>query len=138
MASLEEAYQAFVINRPQEIPFWVWLMENPKSPLPFPGQVSLEHHDLIHILLGVGVSREEEAFVVGWTMGNDPTLRSWHISLFLWVARWLYPDPYRFREQDIPVFYRGLAWGKSCPRLDVSQIDRRRSVEEIRDGWALS
>ena len=146
VASLEEAYQAFVINRPQEIPFWVWLMtlrvvrstmENPDSPISFPGQVSLEHHDLIHILLGVGVSREEEAFVVGWTMGNDPKLRSWHLSLFLWVARWLYPDPYRFRKQDIPVFYQGLAWGKSCPRLDVSQIDRSRSVEDLRVVVAL-
>ncbi|MGF1575173.1 MAG: hypothetical protein ACFCU9_04395, partial [Cyanophyceae cyanobacterium] len=91
MASLEEDYEAFRINAPEEIPFWVWMLENPDSPLPFPGQVSLKHHDLIHILLRVGVTREEEALVVGWTMGNDPNLRDWHIPLFLWVARTLYP-----------------------------------------------
>ena len=135
MASLEEDYRAFRINAPEEIPFWVWLMENPDSPLPFPGQVRLKHHDLIHILLGVGVSQEEEALVVGWTLGNDPNLKSWHIHLFLWVACTLYPDPYRFRKQDIPPFYQGLEWGKRCPYLN--KIDISKTAEKVREEYGI-
>jgi hypothetical protein len=129
--TLQEAYLAFRKDPPEAIPFWVWLMENPDSPLPFVGQVSLEHHDLIHVILGLGVSREEEAEVVGWTLGNEG-IEVWEILLFLWVAMVLYPEPYQFRYQDLPFFFYGLEQGKSVPRLKLEQIDRSRPLAEIR------
>jgi len=69
--------------------------------------------------------------VVGWTMGNDPGLQVWQVLLFLWLAMVLYPEPYRFRYQDLPFFFYGLVWGQSCPRLDL-HVDRQRPLEEIR------
>lgn len=49
----------------------MWLLENPDSPLPFAGKIDLYRHDCLHLLLERGLSVEDEAFVVGFTMGND-------------------------------------------------------------------
>ena len=53
------------------IPKVIQLLENPKSPLPFPGQITLENHDCLHVLFDIGFSLADEAFIVGFTMGND-------------------------------------------------------------------
>jgi hypothetical protein len=65
---------AAVGARQQEIPLIVHLLENPKYRLPgmtlFHGAVNIEAHDRIHILLGRGLLTEDEAFIIGFTMGS--------------------------------------------------------------------
>ena len=55
----------------EDISWLVWLIENPKSPFHLHGAVTLRDHDHIHVLLGRGQANDDEAFVIGFTMGND-------------------------------------------------------------------
>jgi len=130
--TLWEAYERFRLDPPQAIPFWVWLLENPDSPLRFPGQVSLQHHDFLHLILGLGVDREAEAEVVGWSIGNDPSLQVWQVCVFLWVAMTLYPEPYRFRWQDLPFFFHGLWQGRQVPRVSWDSLDPDQPLVDVR------
>ncbi|MGB1027462.1 MAG: hypothetical protein ACPGYL_12965, partial [Rhodospirillaceae bacterium] len=82
--------------------------ENPTSPLHLPGAINLLRHDAVHILVGRGMQVQDEAFVIGYTMGSDPKLRNWHISLFKWASKHLYPGPYAFSDQDLVSFELGV------------------------------
>ena len=66
-----------------DIPWLVWLMENPKSPLHLHGASNLNDHDYVHVLLNKGQANNDEAFVIGFTMGNDDRTKPWEVNLFL-------------------------------------------------------
>ena len=53
---------SFKLNQ-EDVPFIIRLFENPKYNL-FPGSVTLEAHDIIHVLLGRGLLPKDEAFVI--------------------------------------------------------------------------
>jgi len=98
---------------PEVIPFVVRLFENPESPIAFRGAVTLERHDILHILLGRGLLDQDEAFVLGYTMGTVTNLTG--------IERWLfkkvlttYPEPYRIYGVELQVFDMGLEAGKKC------------------------
>ena len=57
----------FSLYKPK-IPFVIWLLENPNSLLTLPGKISLRHHDYLHVLLDRGISPQNEAFLIGFTM----------------------------------------------------------------------
>ncbi len=100
---------------PEEISWLVRLMENPESPLALTGAVSLERHDCIHILLGRGLLNQDEAFVIGYTMGTaKQDLRAFEIFLFKKVARHLYPTPYRLTKADLKAYQLGVAAGRAA------------------------
>jgi hypothetical protein len=52
--TLKDAYETLEGDPPSKIPFIVWLLENPKSPLALPGCIDLYNHDCIHLLLKQG------------------------------------------------------------------------------------
>lgn len=87
-----------------QIPFLIRLLENPASPLALPGAISLARHDAVHILLGRGLSVQDEAFVIGFTMGATQRLKEWQRRLFCWVSSRLYPKVYRFGADDLVVY----------------------------------
>ena len=60
-----------------EIPLIIRLFENPSSMIAFPGAISLERHDAMHVLLGRGLMIQDEAFVIGYTMGSHKKLKDW-------------------------------------------------------------
>ena len=127
--SLAQAYQALEGDSPADIPWLVWLLENPESPLALGGSISLRNHDYLHILLNRGFTPADEAFVIGMTMGNDPQTRSWHYLIFKFAARFLYPNPYRFSRQHLDIFEQGVQFGQSLPvknlnRFDFSLVER--------------
>ena len=96
---LGEAYQA--IQRDQRVPFRVWLLENPQSFMALPSNISLPNHDCLHLLLNRGFSPEDEAFILGFTMGNDLD-NSWlHIRLFKLANRLFYPQKYQFNREHL-------------------------------------
>ncbi len=110
--TLHQAYQAFQGDQQCDIPFLVWLLENPDSPLPLPGRIYLREHDYLHILLNRGLSPEDEAFVVGFTLGNDPSATNFYLSCFKLIARYFYPSPYHFRPEHLSIFDAGVQLGR--------------------------
>lgn len=118
--TLQEVYTQLEGDEQTDIPFLVWLLENPASPLALPGKIDLRNHDYIHILLGRGQLAQDEAFVVGFTMGNDLKTNWLHLLLFKIFARFLYPEIYRLTPDLLKVFDLGFDYGR---RLGVKQLN---------------
>lgn len=118
--TLQEVYELLEGDEQDKIPFLVWLLENPASPLALPGKIDLRNHDYIHILLGRGQLAQDEAFVVGFTMGNDPKTAPWHVWLFKVFARFLYPKIYRLTPEHLKVFDLGFDYGR---RFVIKQLN---------------
>jgi hypothetical protein len=108
-------------NTLTRIPFIVWLLENPQSFLALPGKIDLNNHDCLHILLKQDKSLGEEAFVIGFCMGNDNA--KWiHLKIFKIFSRFLYPQNYRFSNDDFSInFAAGYSYGKN---LKLKRINR--------------
>ena len=111
--TLKEALKEFSIDKPEDIPWIVRLLENPASPVALPGKISLLGHDCLHLLLDRYLSSSDEAFVIGFSMGNDRKTKSWHIKLFKFFSRYLYPEPYKFAAEDFYSFDLGFEYGRS-------------------------
>lgn len=94
------------------VPWYVRLLENPASPIALPGAVDLFGHDCIHILLGRGMLPQDEAFVIGVTMGASGTLAAWQHRLYTLCARYMYYGSYRFSRTDLLVFDMGVEFAK--------------------------
>ena len=126
-------------KEPSKIHWFVWLLENPKSPISLTGAIDLYNHDIIHILLDRGMLNRDEAMVIGFTMGNSETTSSWVRWLFEFCARYLYPVSYRFNEYDLLEFERGFAYGytRSRRNIHLAKFDVKRDIEEIRKEWGI-
>ena len=126
-------------KEPSTIHWFVWLLENPKSPISLTGAIDLYNHDIIHILLDRGMLNRDEAMVIGFTMGNSETTNSRVRWLFEFCARYLYPISYRFNEYDLLEFERGFAYGYTRTRRNIhlAKFDVNRDVEEIRKEWGI-
>lgn len=121
--TLDIAYRAFEGDPQHSIPFPVWLLENPDSPLSFPGQIYLREHDYLHILLDRGVSAEDEAFVVGFTMGNDPETTNRITTAFKFAAQYIYPRTYRFQKSHLMIFDCGFSFGQKTKVKNLNSLD---------------
>lgn len=121
--TLHEAYSAFAGDPQHSIPLPVWFLENPDSPLSFPGQIYLREHDYLHILLDRGVTPEDEAFVVGFTMGNDPKTTEQHVAAFKFAARFIYPKLYRFTTAHLMIFDWGFRFGSRTTVKNLNVLD---------------
>ena len=120
-----------------KIPTIIQLTENPKykwfNDKLFPGAVTLSHHDVVHILLARGMLPKDEAFVIGYTMGSTKRLKPWQTKLYCMVAKFLYPNVYRFNDDDIVVFNNAVKVGAVCVS-DMSQIPTSTILDmSIRD-----
>lgn len=102
--TLKEVHDSLPGNNQQEINIMVRIFESPKSPIAFRGAVSLERHDYIHILLGRGLLPQDEAFVLGFTMGTAPHITKLETTLFKIASKHFYPSPYNFTDDHLKVF----------------------------------
>ena len=102
-----------------EIHWFVWLLENPKSPISLTGAVDLDNHDIIHILLNRDMEVKDEAMVIGFTMGNSDTTSSCVRWLFEFCARYLYPEGYNFNDETLLEFERGYAYGYTRKKRNI-------------------
>jgi len=107
------------------IPFLVRLLENPASPMALPGMIDLYRHDCLHLLLGRGFSLHDEAFVVGFTMGNDVRTKAIHLAIFKFCSVLFYPRAYRFDRSHLPCFDSGFALGRKARLRNINQLDFR-------------
>jgi hypothetical protein len=100
---------------PEEVPFLVRLVENPKLDLPlldvFHGATDLPTHDYLHIVLGRGLLAKDEAFVIGFTMGATDNVGRGEEFLYGIFAKYLYPKQYRFSDDDLRVFKDAVRLG---------------------------
>jgi len=120
---LVDAIAAMKGDPSDAIPFVVRLLENPASPLALPGMIDLYRHDCLHLLLGRGFSLHDEAFVVGFTMGNDLRTNGLHLFIFKVCSLLLYPRPYRFDPSHLPSFDAGVAMGRKARVRNINQLD---------------
>jgi hypothetical protein len=134
--SLASIYQSLPGDPASTIPWYVRLLEHPSSPLALAGAVDLAGHDCIHILLGRGLLQQDEAFVLGFTMGRSGCCPAWQAALFRWCARHVYRGPYRFGPVDCEVYDFALAAARRLPGPAVHGVDVRawleRPVGELR------
>ena len=93
----------------EDIPLRIKLVENPKwfTSEFFSGAVDLPTHDCIHVLLGRGLLLKDEAFVIGYTMGSTRKISRFKRNLFMFCSKYLYPEGYRFGEEERFVFQYG-------------------------------
>jgi hypothetical protein len=127
---LGAALQALEGDDSASIPFMVRLLENPSSCLALPGSIDLYRHDCLHLLLGKGFSLDDEAYVVGFTMGNDPATNWLHLAIFRFCSWLLYPKPYRFSWRHFRAFREGVALGRSLPVTHLNRHDFRSREEQ--------
>ena len=121
--TLKEAYELLEKDEALAIPFLIRLLENPDSPISFPGQIYLREHDYVHILLGRGQSAEDEAYVVGFTMGSDTQTNRIHLAIFKFFARYFYPQKYRMRAKELQVFEKGFSTARQMKITALNRFD---------------
>jgi hypothetical protein len=121
--TLKEAFQSFGGNTPSEIPKVVRLFENPDSPWALPGKITLHDHDCLHIILDLGLDNDDEAFVLGFTMGNDTNTAAYHVHLFKLASRCLYPATYRFTQRQFQIFKQGFEYGKMSKFKNLNRLN---------------
>ena len=109
-----------------DIPFIVRLLENPEGLGLLSGSVSLHQHDCIHLILGRGLLPKDEAFIIGFTMGSTKRLSTWEEKVFSWVSHHIYPDIYRFTEEDLVIFKDALhlAQVSHCKAFDTVNFEQ--------------
>lgn len=120
---VKDIYSALDGDDAADMPFWIWFLENPESPVPMPGKISLYNHDHLHILLGRDQSPEDEAFIIGFTMGNDPHTAWYHILIFKIFSFFIYPKLYKFNRQQMRVFDLGFNYGRRLNFKGIHKIN---------------
>ena len=91
MVTLQQQLFYISLDKPEDIPLIVRLLENPQSPIALPGAITLYNHDCLHVLLEQKTTPEGEAFIVGFCMGNDPATKRIHVTILKLCARYIYP-----------------------------------------------
>lgn len=110
-----------------DIPAIVQSLENPASPMALPGAVTLKRHDVLHILLGRGLLDQDEAFVVGFTMGNASQFNQSDGAVMRNALEHIYPEPFRISGSKLTVFDIGVQAGKQIGVPDIAKLP----VEEL-------
>lgn len=133
--TLGEVYSTLPTYEFHSYPWIVLLLENPKSPFALKGNCTLLRHDLIHVLIGRGLFVQDEAFVIGYTMGTSRRIGGFEKEFFKWCAHRLYPSKYRFKKSDLSVYDLGFSAGQSN-RIDIFNLPleqmQHRKLDELR------
>jgi len=131
-------------KKQKDISWLVWLIENPKSPFHLHGAATLHDHDHIHVLLRRGQGNDDEAFVIGFTMGNDDRTKSWEAKLYKLISRWLYPKAEQFTKNQQTIFDSGFQYGQSKLNLykrigefDWDKMDKNTPLAKVRKSFGI-
>lgn len=117
--TLREVLATLPAAPPNAIPWIVRLFENPRGWLRLHGAVDLAHHDRIHVLLGRGLLGQDEAFVIGFTMGSTKRLSRFEQAFFKFVAAFVYPEPYRIPRPMLAAYDLGVEAGREIGVPDI-------------------
>jgi len=139
--TLKEAYQRLEGDQPLDIPFLIWLVENPDSPIALPGKIDLYRHDCLHILFDLDFSFYSEAFIIGFTMQNDCQTNWLHIALFKFLSIFLYPKHYRFNLSHLKSFDLGVLYAQKILVKNLNQFEfynyQNQTLSELRKKFKI-
>lgn len=127
--TLGQVYATLPTYEFSSYPWIVLLLENPKSPFALKGRCSLLRHDLIHVLLGRGLFVQDEAFVIGYTMGTSQRIGGFEKEFFKFCAHHFYPPKYCFNRNDLAVYDLGFAAGQAN-RIEIFNVDLESMMNE--------
>jgi hypothetical protein len=134
--TLREMLESMPAAPPTAMPFLIRLLENPTPPIrlgglfPLPGAINLSRHDAIHVLLARGLMPQDEAFVIGFTMGSDPKIGRRHLAVFRFAALHLYPHIYQLTLQDLIAFDLGVDAGRQNGQRDLRMYPFEDHLDE--------
>ncbi len=117
-------------NDAVEIHWLIRLLERPGSKLALSGAIDLDKHDCVHVLLGRGLLPQDEAFVLGFTMGADSNVKSWEPAFFKFCARYLYPKIYRLSSRQLAVFNLGFECAKNSHCRNIHLFDFSKHMDK--------
>jgi hypothetical protein len=127
-----------------DVPEIVQKYENPKSPDALPGAIELDRHDCLHVVLGRGLHVQDEAFVIGATMGAASDITGEIVDRFIEIATTDYPEVWRFEDAHIPSFRLGVGFAMDLmPGADLhltpyeAEPFQSRTVRDLRDQLGL-
>ena len=72
IVTLREKLEEVTFKSTQKIPCVVTLIKSPRSLLALPGSISRENYNYLYALLNRNRTLQDEAFMSGFCMGNDP------------------------------------------------------------------
>ena len=126
--TLKEELEIFLKDGDSQssIPFWVWLLENSQSPISLPGKIDLFNHDCLHVLFGLGKSPEEEAVVLGITFGSEPKFNRFHMHIFKFFSRFIYPGVFKFNKHHLKILDGAYIYTRNQKLPNFSQIEFRQ------------
>ncbi|MEM9708729.1 MAG: hypothetical protein AAF871_08040 [Pseudomonadota bacterium] len=108
--TLREVLATMPASDATEVPEIIKKYENPDSPDALPGAIHLDRHDCIHVLVGRGLHVQDEAFVIGATMGAASDITDDAIDTFIRVSTEEYPKHWRFEPEHINSFRLGVGF----------------------------
>ena len=117
--TLREVLATLPAAPPAAIPWVVRLFENPQGWLRMHGAADLATHDRIHVVLGSGLLAQDEAFVIGFTMGTTKAVSRLERWFFKCAVSHLYPDPYRIPWPILAAYDLGLEAGRRMGAQDI-------------------
>ncbi len=128
----------------EDVPEVIKKYENPESPDALPGSISLERHDCIHVILGRGLHVQDEAYVIGVTMGAASDFTCEDMETFIRVSTQEYPKHWRFEEEHIASYRLGVGYasehlkGKDLHLIPLESPEwMNKTVREIRKHFGL-
>ena len=129
MITLEEKLAEIYFKPSKKIPYLVQILRNPRSPFALPGSISRKNYYYLCALLNRQETLQDEAFITGFCMGNNPQTTLLHIGIFNTIAYYLYPRHYRFSKADFFFFDLGFAYGKTLStRFDLIDFVRYKDI----------
>ncbi|MEO0390709.1 MAG: hypothetical protein AAF218_07180 [Pseudomonadota bacterium] len=121
--TLAEVLATLPAANADEVPEIIKKYENPESPDALPGAIHLNRHDCIHVLVGRGLHVQDEAFVIGATMGAASDITEEIVDFFIHVSTTLYPKHWRFEPEHIASYKLGVGWAiDNLPDKDLHLI----------------
>ncbi|MEL6465186.1 MAG: hypothetical protein AAFQ58_09480 [Pseudomonadota bacterium] len=108
--SIAEVLASMPAANADDVPEIIKKYENPESPDALPGAITLARHDCIHVLLGRGLHVQDEAFVIGATMGAASNITGDIVEFFVKVSTTEYPKHWRFEEEHIHSYRLGVGF----------------------------
>ena len=108
--TLAEVLATMPAANADEVPEIIRKYENPESPDALPGAITLERHDCLHVILGRGLHVQDEAFIIGATMGAASDITNDNVETFIRVSTTEYPKHWRFEEVHIGSYRLGIGY----------------------------
>ena len=118
--TLREVLATMPRSDADDVPEIVRKYENPESPDKLPGAITLDRHDCLHVVLGRGLHVQDEAFIIGVTMGAASDISDPVVEKFIRISTTEYPEAWRFQKEHIESFRLGVGFAQDMmPNTDV-------------------